>query len=335
MWQCSGGERGGRWWQTAAGLALVALALAAALPAARAAEVASASTAHGAAASAPLSAQERRQGVLFKVSKGRQASYLFGTIHVGEAAFYPLAPDVSAALLEASRLVVELDSRAHQAFARAERAHARYGAGEHIGDHVSADTLARLTRALHGVGIAVSSVSHLKPWMIANLLLGLELERNGFNRRNGNEVFLLAQAQARGTAVAELESADYQLALFDTLDGADAERYLREALAQLADGSSLRKAKATFAAWASGESAALDALMTDAVEGGTIMAGFTRRVLLDKRNPEMVTRIASLMQDGKVNFVAVGLLHLLGPNGLPTLLAQQGFRVERVKRAEP
>ncbi len=322
------GIRWPAWWRTLAGLAL--LALSASLPAAHAAEGALASAAYRVAASSQLPARQTGQGVLFRVAKGRQSSYLFGTIHVGEASFYPLAPEVRAALLEASQLVVELDSRANPAFARAVRAHARYGAGDHIRYHVSTDTLTRLTAALHSVGIAVSSVSHLKPWMLANLLLGLELERSGFHRRDGNEHFLLAQAQTRGTVVAELESADDQLALFATLDEADAERYLREALTQLADGSSLRKAKATIAAWASGEDAALDAMMADAVGGDSLMASFTRRVLLDQRNPDMATRIAALMQDGEVSFVAVGLLHLLGPNGLPELLAQQGFQVERI-----
>ena len=308
-------------------LALVALS--AGVCAAPAAERAQASAVHGVDASAHVPARERRQGALFKVSKGRRTSYLFGTIHVGQASFYPLAPPVTAALLAADRLVVELDTRGQRSFEQALGAHARYAAGDHINKHVSPDTLARLTRALHAVGIAVSTVAHLKPWMLANLLLGLELERSGFNRSNGNESFLLAHAEARGTAVAELESADYQLALFDTLDEADAERYLREALAQLADGRSLRKAKATVAAWTSGEHAALDALLADEVHGG-VMATFTRDVLLDKRNPAMATRLATLMQGGKVNFVAVGVLHLLGANGLPTLLAQQGFRVERM-----
>ena len=288
------------------------------------------SAVHASLPSAPLTATTKRQGALFKVSRAGQISYLFGTIHVGAKSFYPLAPEVSEALAGSSQLVVELDTRANDAFQKAVAVHGSYPQGGHIRDHVSADTLARLTAALHAVGITVSSVSHLKPWLLANILMGLELERSGYERTNGNEFVLLAQAQARGTAVAELESADYQLSLFDTLSDADSERYLRESLAELSDGSSLRKAKAMIAAWNSGNHAALDALIPDAVEGGTVMSDFTRRMLLGKRNPEMAARIESLMQDGKTSFVGVGVLHLLGADSLPRLLAQRGYQVERV-----
>lgn len=279
---------------------------------------------------APEAAAPKRQGALFKVSRAGRTGYLFGTIHVGAKSFYPLAPEVRAALDGASQLVVELDTRANDAFQAAVATHGSYAPGRHIRDHVSPDTMARLTAALHAVGITVSSVSHLKPWLIANILMGLELERSGFERSNGNEFVLLAQAQERGTAVAELESADYQLALFDTLGDADAERYLRESLAELANGSSLRKARATIDAWKSGNHAALDALIPDAVTGGTVTSEFTRRMLLGKRNPEMASRIESIMREGQTAFVGVGLLHLLGDDGLPRLLAQRGYQVERV-----
>lgn len=315
-----------------AGLKLAVLLLPFAISSAFASDAALGSIEHGVVAR-PVAlgqAAAKRQGAFFKVSRDGQISYLFGTIHVGAKSFYPLAPEVSEALAGANRLVVELDTRANDAFQQAVTMHGSYRAGVHIRDYVSADTMARLTEALHAAGISVASVSHLKPWLLANILMGLELERSGFERINGNEFVLLAQAQARGTVVAELESADYQLSLFDTLSDADSERYLRESLNELANGSSLRKAKATIAAWNSGDHAALDALIPDAVEGGTVMSDFTKRMLLGKRNPEMATRIESFMQDGKTTFIGVGVLHLLGADSLPRLLAQRGYQVERV-----
>ena len=272
----------------------------------------------------------RRQSALFRVSREGKVGYLFGTVHVGEKSFYPLAPSVSKALNDASQLVVELDTRANDAFERALARHAAYPAGESIARHVAPATLVRLTKALHALGIPLSSVAHLKPWLLANHLLGLELERSGLERNYGNELFLIANAQTRGAPVAELESADYQLSLFDTLSAADSERYLNESLDQLDDGSSLRRARATMKAWNSGDVAALDAVAADATDGDSVMSKFTRRTLLGKRNPQMAARIATLMQSGKTSFVGVGLLHLLGSDSLPQLLAQRGYRVERL-----
>ena len=269
-------------------------------------------------------------GALFRVSRDGAMSYLFGTVHVGARSFYPLAPKVSQALAQSSQLVLELDTREDAAFDRAVARHASYPDGDHIRNHVSADTLRRLVKALHAVGIPLSDVGHLKPWMLANMLVGLKLEQNGFQRAHGNESFLLDAVQARGASLAELESADYQLSLFDTLGDAHAETYLREALDELASGMAMKKARTVIAAWTSGDAAALDALIPDTIGAGTVTSDFTRHTLLDRRNPEMARRIEHIMKDGKVSFVGVGLLHLLGANGLPQLLAQRGYQVERV-----
>lgn len=272
----------------------------------------------------------RRQGALFRITRDGEMAYLFGTIHVGTSSFYPLAPQVSRALADSSQLVLELDTRANGAFELAVRKHASYPAGDHIRNHISPDTLRRLTKALHAVGIPLSGVGHMKPWLLANMLIGLELERSGFQRAHGNESFLLNAVQARGASLAELESADYQLSLFATLRDASAEGYLREALDDLSSGMSMKKARAVIDAWTSGDAAALDALIPDTIGAGTITSDFTRRTLLDRRNPEMAQRIEHIMKDGKVSFVGVGLLHLLGANGLPQLLTQRGYQVERM-----
>ena len=272
----------------------------------------------------------KRHGILYKVSRSGSEAYLFGTIHVGIKSFYPLSPEVHKALAASTELVLELDTRAEGAYARAVLDHGSYGDGELLQNSIAPATLDRLTQALHALGITVASMSHLKPWLIANILMGLELQRSGFERGQGNEFALLAHAQEHGTEVIELESADYQLTLFDTLSASQSERYLLESLAQLSDGSSLRKAMATIDAWHSGDATALDALVPAAVDGDSVMSEFTRRVLLGRRNPEMAARIERIMQDGKTAFVGVGLLHLLGANGLPQLLSQHGYQVDRV-----
>lgn len=274
--------------------------------------------------------EDSAKGALFKVSGGGGVVYLFGTIHAGNASMYPLAPAISRALAGADELVLELDTRDDAAFQRAQVRYGHYSGDDTIRNHVSAATLKRLTTALRGHGIPLLHVDRLKPWLLANYLMGLELQRSGLVRAQGNEAFLLEQVKARGTAVTQLESADYQLALFDTLDQVGAEAYLCETLDQLADGRSMRRATATIAAWRSGDSAALDAVIAGEVEGSAPIAEFTRRMLLGKRNPEMAERIEHIMKPGKTVFVGVGLLHLLGADGLPRLLAQRGLSVQRV-----
>jgi uncharacterized protein YbaP (TraB family) len=283
-----------------------------------------------AASYGPPPVAARHQGGLYRISGHGRVAYLFGTVHVGARSLYPLAPEVSRALALASRVVVEVDIRANDAFARAVDSHGSYGAGDDIGRHVAPETLAELTHVLHASGISLSSMARLKPWLVANIVLGMELERHGYRRSEGVEQELLAEAHSRGAPVAELESADYQLALFDTMDDVAAERYLRETLRDLANGTALRRAQALIDAWNSGDTGAQDALLQDATKGGSAVAEFTRRMLLGRRNPEMAEHIEQQMRMGSVTFVGVGLLHLLGANGLPQLLAQRGYLVEQV-----
>jgi uncharacterized protein len=51
--------------------------------------------------------------------------------------------------------------------------------------------------------------------------------------------------------------------------------------------------------------------------------------LLDQRNHRMVTRLHTLLQQGKL-FIAIGALHLPGENGVLHLLEQQGYKVTPV-----
>jgi uncharacterized protein YbaP (TraB family) len=303
----------------------------------RAGEVAAGSAAasseylpYGSARDNPRPVAAHHQGGLFRVSRDGRVAYLFGTVHVGMRGFYPLPPEVGRALGGANRIVVELDTRANDAFLRALERHGRYAPGDDIRRHLSAPTVRSLTAAMHGLGISVASMAAYKPWLVANLLLSAELERKGYRRSDGVEQALLAHAQQHGVKVRQLESAEYQLALYDSMDEAQSERYLKEALDGLADGRALRTAQAVVEAWSSGDVHALDVALQDSTAGPGVMAEFTRRVLLERRNPEMADRIERLMRGDSVTFVGVGLLHLLGANGLPQLLAQRGYLVERV-----
>jgi uncharacterized protein YbaP (TraB family) len=52
--------------------------------------------------------------------------------------------------------------------------------------------------------------------------------------------------------------------------------------------------------------------------------------VLDDRNPGLAASIDALHLGGKRVFAAVGSLHMIGPRGLPALLARRGYRVEPI-----
>lgn len=272
----------------------------------------------------------QRRGQLYRITHDGKTSYLFGTIHVGKDGAYPLDPQAARALLDSKTLVIELDIRQDLPFQQALARHGRYQNGDTIQNHLTPATLNKLVLALGKAGMSLQSVQHYKPWLIANLLVGTELDLHGFQRSQAVEYALLAAAQKQDKTVHELESAEYQLSLFDMLDERQQEQYLVENLADLASGSSLKRSQALIEAWSSADAPGIQAAWQTATTGDSISAGFMQRVLLGKRNPEMVANIERIMQQDQVAFVGVGLLHLVGDDGLPQLLKRRGYQVEQL-----
>ncbi|MDB5761144.1 MAG: TraB/GumN family protein [Herminiimonas sp.] len=296
-----------------------------------------ASFAHAADSMPVVAAATRQQsesiphrGTLYRVRHQGNTTYLFGTIHVGKPAFFPLEAQVMQAFAEATKLVVELDIGNAGPFLSAVNKYGIYAAGDTIEKHLSRDSMVRLRQALQRLGIRFEQVARMKPWMVANFLIGVDLERNGFAQKQGTEFFLLALAKAQAKTVEELETADYQLSLFDGMTQAQQEQYLRENLAEIDDGKMLMKATRLMNAWGDADGGAFDEMLREAFDEKTASSEFILHMLLEKRNPEMAGKIETLLNNDKATFVAVGLLHLIGENGIPRLLQRRGYDVQKL-----
>lgn len=282
------------------------------------------------APTAAVRASPPQRGTLYRIRHRDSTIYLFGTIHVGKPAFYPLEPEVTDALSRAGKLVLEIDIRNNAPFEAALHQHGMYAKGDTVDRHLSADSRAQLQQALQSAGIEFERIQHLKPWLLANMLVSLDLERNGYQRRHGIETFLLSLVDDQAKKVQGLESAEYQMALFDSMPDAEQEQYLIENLADVRDGNAMKKAQSLIDAWAGANGDALEALLRESLQEKTASADFTRRILLDKRNPEMAAKIEGLLDEGETAFVGVGLLHMVGSNSVPALLRQRGYAVEKL-----
>jgi uncharacterized protein YbaP (TraB family) len=275
-----------------------------------------------------VTAQQR--GTLFRVHWQHNTAYLFGTIHVGQSSFFPLEPQVTDALKNAGTLAVEFDIRNRAALLAATKKHALYPEGDSIVKHIAPETMNRLNKALFDTGIPFDTVAQMRPWMIANLLVAVTLAHNGYDGQNGIDEFLLDQATAQHKTVRELESADYQMSMFANMPEKEQENYLAENLADLASGKLIEQTRALANAWNSADGPTFVALSREELDEKTTSAKFMQSVLLDKRNPEMATKIEALLKNNPSTFVGVGMLHLIGSNGIPELLRKHGYAVEKI-----
>jgi uncharacterized protein YbaP (TraB family) len=270
------------------------------------------------------------RGALYLAEHKGQRIYLFGTIHIGHPAFYPLDAQTMKALSSSVRLAVEFDSRNTPAVMDAMARHAMYPHGERIDAHLSVRTKQTLRRTLPRFGMSFDKVAGMKPWMIANMLIGMDAERDGLSLQLGTEVFLLDHAQRHGLEVVELESAAYQLALFDAMPLAHQELYLQETLEEIASGEATRKTQQLIQAWQKADDKTFHMLYKELMAEKSFSADFMRTVLLERRNVDMASKIDALLERNGTSFVAVGLLHLIGEQGLPELLRRRGYTVRKL-----
>jgi len=243
--------------------------------------------------------------------------WLFGTIHALPDGVAWRTPALEAALGDAGVLVVEVAALGDRAAgAEAFEAVASSPGLPPLLQRVPAADRPMLAEALDRAGLDESDLARTESWAAALLIAnGARAGEAG----NGVDRGLLAQ---RLPAVA-LESHAVQFGMFDRLAEQDQAVLLTEAAREAGSATEARLAEA----WLTGDLAVLEREMQD----GILADPELRQALLVSRNAAWAERVGALLGEGRRPFVAVGAAHMLGEEGVPALLAKQGYAVRRVQ----
>ncbi|MGZ9044313.1 MAG: TraB/GumN family protein [Telluria sp.] len=271
------------------------------------------------------------RGALFKVTSQGRTMHLFGTMHVGVPAFYPLEPRIEQVVSKASTLALEIDAGRDPAMlARAVRQHGLLAPGEALTARMAPAQKLRLEKMLARTGIPLSQVAGMKPWLVATMLALAEYGAQGYSPELAVENHLTQLARTHGVPVTELESLDGQLSLFSRLGEAEQMRFLDEVLAMIEDGRQGAEVREIIKAWSGADRAALDAVARRVEEDQSTSGRFLYKVLLVERNATMADKLAQLIAQKNNSVAAVGVLHLVGKKSVPELLRARGMTVERI-----
>ena len=254
---------------------------------------------------------------------GGAKGYVFGTIHALPDGLDWESPALDQAIAASDRLVLEIAEGPGDAASRATFLELGTTPGQPpLAARVEAKHRAGLKKALADTRLDPGQFASLEDWAAA-LTLSLAIEaKAGFDPANGADVTL--QAKAGDRPVIGLETLEGQLSVFDQLP-VSAQRTLLGAVIE--ESAAPDKGTKLLKAWASGDMAALDA----AAHGGMLADPRLREALLVGRNREWTRQVAAMLRAGQRPFVAVGAAHVAGVDGLPALLAAQGFTVRRVQ----
>jgi uncharacterized protein len=265
-----------------------------------------------------------RRGPLVSFAKGGREHFLFGTLHVGRPDFVPMDWDVHAALLKSDVLVIELDTSTPDVRRQATKL-------------FSADALARWAELSEGhreklralaiaLGHAPSLAQRRQPWLV---LVGAELSLYqfiGLSSAFGSERYLMGFAQATGKPVLALERLAENVAAWKDMPLSILENWIDMAKAEYDAKSSIPRLLELVKHWESGNLEGAWELFKPKA-GESAFETYFREATLIRRNQAMVNNIINL-SNAHTLFVAVGMLHLAGPDGLIARLQREGYEIK-------
>lgn len=275
-------------------------------------------------------AQARDRGFLWRIQKDGTESYLYGTVHVARLPWMFPGPRVREALAASTTVALELDLLDPDIQRRMAA-----GVAVKAGDALPASLQQRLANRARAECVEPEQLSGMKPeFQIATLSM-LAGRRSGLEPGFGVDLFLSNLARRDGKPVVSLETVDEQLRALTSRNRAEAIELVGSTLDELDSGRAQQMLAQIAQLWAAGDHARLARYEEWCECQRTPAEAAAMRRLLEGRNPALATRIDTLHRSGKRVFAAVGSLHMAGPRGLPALMAQRGYRVERVVLESP
>jgi uncharacterized protein len=262
---------------------------------------------------------------LWKVQAGTKVLYLAGSVHALSADVYPLSPAFERAFAASDTLVEEIDLGEAELFTAAPALLAKgmYIDGRRFDGMVSKETAALVATRLKESGLPVEMFQLMKPWMVMLTISALEAQKAGLDPSLGLDKHFYDRAKTAGKTIVGLETAESQIDRLDKMPDTLQEQLLRSALSE-AD-TARNSLKAIITAWRRGDSAALER---------TLLTDFTQypaayHSLIVERNQNWIPRIDTCLARPQPCLVVVGAAHLVGPDGLLTLLQRKGYRIEQ------
>lgn len=258
--------------------------------------------------------------------------YLFGSLHYGNAAFYPLPDAVLQAYREADVLAVELDIDAldGQKVRTALEQHGYYAGEKNLQADLDTQTWTSLINVANSLDIDARQLNQFKPWLTAMQLTNRQLALSDYQQSLGLDKYFLSEARNK-KAVLELESLDEQMQLFNQLSDAEQIAFLQttlsdhnmaeESLSKLAD------------AWYRGDEQALHTLVFSAFRKRELGQKLYQSIFVE-RNKKMLNVIDAQLKESQKIFLVVGIGHMLGEDGLVSLFEERGYRVTQVNTAQ-
>ncbi|MBS07978.1 MAG: TraB/GumN family protein [Alteromonas sp.] len=269
---------------------------------------------------------EHDQTSVWKVSKGDDAVYVGGTIHILPISEFPLPATFTETYEKSDTLVFEVKMPTPTDIEGQQKMMAglAYKDGKSLKDDVSEETYQALNVYLANFGATADQLAQFKPGMVASMLVAMEAQRSQLAGQ-GVDAYFMQLAASDGKASEYLESLDFQISMLANMGAGEEDRLISETLETLPELKDMLKS--TIKAWREGNTQKIDELVVDTFKRES-PASYDD--VFTKRNQNWLPQIEAMFGDDDQEFVLVGAGHLVGDDSVIALLKAKGYKVEQM-----
>ena len=272
-----------------------------------------------------------KKGLFWKATSGGNTIYMLGSIHIGSKDMYPLPQEIEDGFAASTTLIVEVDiekvdKEKMQAMMVSK---GMYAGDDSLWDHVSSETRKQVEQFCGKYQLPAAGFARLKPWAVAIAAALIPMMKAGLDPNLGIDKHFLDKVNqgSQKKTVVEIESAEWQLNLLSGFSEELQGKLLASALEQ--SNKPLEDGKKIEDLWMSGDAARLEVALNEGLNPPEI-----RRALVEDRNPHMADVAEQYLKGKEPAFLVVGAAHLIGKDGVVSLLQKHGYQIDQVTLAE-
>ena len=261
---------------------------------------------------------------LWKVADADTTIYLFGTVHILPEGIQWYDDTIAKALTGSDMIVTEIpmDPASEAAMGQLAQSKGKLPAGTTLRSLLTPEQTATYEAALAKLSIPAPAFDEFKPWMTGLTMSLIPLMQQGYTPGAGVEKVLLSKVGDKPQGA--LETAEFQIGIFDGMDQAAQITFMMEAIDGMDKAAPMLNRMV--AEWAEGDADELAAIMNEGMTDPAVADA-----LLYSRNANWAEWIDTRLDKPGTVFIAVGAGHLAGAQSVQDYLAQKGITVSRVK----
>jgi uncharacterized protein len=273
-----------------------------------------------------LAKSAKDRGFLWKIEKDGRTSYLFGTMHVNKLEWSMPGAKTIAALRDSDVIALELDILDPKIQTQMSNP-ANFGIKA---IQLSGKLKQRMEAVAQQACAPIAIISSMHPVMQITTVAIFDARFSGLEFGYGSEIVFSGAAGAMKKPVVGLETPEIQVRALMAGEVGEITEMVEKGLTDFETGKPRKQVVRLHNTWANGDLVEFEKYeeWCDCIHDETDRK-FLKRIN-DDRNPGLAAGIDKLHRDGKRVFAAVGSLHMVGTKGIPALMKDMGYKIERV-----